>query len=170
MSLSPIRLLGALCVSAFAASAPQMAQIWSLSALKQIDAEMTAAPRNHGLSVKTIGVVGVDPGSIPAAVNQFAPNSLLLVDRTETGESEIHATQNDITTIIEGTATLVTGGKLTKDRKISTNEIRGESITGTDRRAVKAGDIIMVPANMPHQFVLKPGERLVYTVFKAEAH
>lgn len=157
-------------ICACAANAPQSVQVWSLSALKQVDAQMTAGPRNHGLAVKTISVIGTDPASISSSVKEFAPNSLLLVDRIATGESEIHVTQNDVTTILEGTATLITGGKLTGERKISDSEIRGESITGTDRRPVKAGDILLVPANMPHQLVLKPGEHLLYTVFKAPAH
>ena len=158
------------CLAASAASAPQTVQVWSLAALKQVDAQMAAGTRNHGLAVKTISVVGVDPAAISSSVKEFAPNSLLLVDRISTGESEIHVTQNDVTTILEGTATLSTGGKLTGERKISDTEIRGESLTGTDRRPVKAGDILLVPANMPHQLVLKPGEHLLYTVFKAPAH
>src|SRR5271163_4870636 len=111
-TLRCFRLIGALSLFALAASAPKTAQIWSLSALKEIDSQMVAGSRNHGLAVKTISVVGVDPANISSSVTSFAPNSLLLVDRIATGESEIHTTQNDVTNIIEGSATLITGGKL----------------------------------------------------------
>jgi mannose-6-phosphate isomerase-like protein (cupin superfamily) len=155
-------------LAALAGGAPPTVQMWSVAALKQLDAQMTAGARNQGLAVKTIGVIGVDPSAISSAVNQFPANALLLVDRISTGESEIHATQSDVMTIIEGSATLITGGKLTEERKISDTEMRGKSLTGSERRPVKAGDVIMIPATLPHQLVLKPGERLIYTVFKAE--
>lgn len=153
---------------AFAASAPPTVQSWSLSALKQIDVQMTAAPRNQGLAVKTIGVIGIDSAAVPDSVKQFPPNALLLVDRISTGESEIHATQSDVMNIVEGSATLITGGRLTAERKISDTEMRGTSLTGTERRPVKSGDVIMIPAKLPHQLILKPGEHLLYTVFKVE--
>ena len=157
------------CLTAVAADGPQAIQVWSLSALKKVDAEMTAGARNKGLAVKTISVIGVDPGAISSSVQQFPPNSLLLVDRISTGESEIHTTQNDVMNILEGSATLITGGKLTGERKISDTETRGESLTGNDRRPIKAGDMVLIPAKLTHQLVLKPGEHLVYTVFKSEA-
>lgn len=165
--LRPLRVAGVLSLCAWAASPPTTPQIWSLAELKQIDAQMTAAPRNHGLAVRTISVNGGDPGA--AVPGKTAPNSLLLADRIATGDSEVHTTQMDIGNIIEGSATLVTGGTLTGERKVSDTEMRGESLTGTDRRVVKAGDVFVIPAGMPHQLVLGPGERLIYTVFKAEA-
>jgi mannose-6-phosphate isomerase-like protein (cupin superfamily) len=164
------KIFSLLAVSAFAADGPAEIQYWSAAALKKVDMEMRAGTRNKGLAVKTISVIGVDPSAISSSVKEFPPNSLLLVDRISTGESEIHTNQNDVMTILEGSATLITGGKLTGERKISDTEIRGESLTGTGKRPVKVGDIILIPAKLPHQLVLKPGEHLTYTVFKAETH
>jgi hypothetical protein len=131
-------------LTALAAGPPPAVQSWSRSALKQIDAEMTATPRNKGLAVKTIGVIGIDPSAVSTSVQQFPANALLLVDRISTGESEIHTTQSDVMNIMEGAAALITGGKLTEERKISDTEIRGTSLTGTEQRPVKAGDVIVI--------------------------
>jgi len=96
---------------------------------------MAAEPGNRGLAVKTMEVM-----KSPAAPSEtFAPNTLLLVDRSSTGESEIHQTEHDILSVISGSATLIMGGTIVAPRNTGATEVRGDSIQGGVRgRAVSA--------------------------------
>ena len=54
-------------------------------------------------------------------------------------------------------ATLVTGGTLVNPQTQKSGEIRGTSISGGERHPVQAGDIIHIPAGVPHQLVVEKG-------------
>jgi quercetin dioxygenase-like cupin family protein len=87
---------------------------------------------------------------------------------TAPGQVEIHAHDTDIFYITEGTATLVTGGQTEKGAPTAAGEIRGEKIMGGTTRALQKGDIVVVPAGVPHWFteVSNPFLYLVVKVTK----
>jgi hypothetical protein len=81
---------------------------------------------------------------------------------TPTGISHDHQTETYI--IVSGGGTLVTGGRIANGRKSApdspvTKILNGPScsgpIVGTDvvRKAVKTGDIIIIPAGVPHGWI-----------------
>jgi mannose-6-phosphate isomerase-like protein (cupin superfamily) len=81
---------------------------------------------------------------------------------TATGIAHDHQTENYI--IISGSGTLVTGGRIVNGRKSApdsqvTRVLNGPScsglIVGDDvvKRAVKTGDIIIIPAGVPHGWI-----------------
>jgi quercetin dioxygenase-like cupin family protein len=55
----------------------------------------------------------------------------------------------------------MTGGKLQKP-----GELRGTSIEGGQKRPLKTGDIIHIPAGMAHQIIVTPGKPITYFVVK----
>ena len=85
--------------------------------------------------------------------------------RTAGGEAELHATDADIFHVLEGTATFVTGGTLVGGRETAPGETRGTSLDGGTPYALKAGDVITIPAGVPHWFKDVQG-RLRYFVVK----
>jgi mannose-6-phosphate isomerase-like protein (cupin superfamily) len=54
--------------------------------------------------------------------------------------------------VIDGSATLVTGGKLTEEKRTNAENLTGSGIEGGTPRPVAKGDFIIVPENTPHWF------------------
>lgn len=84
--------------------------------------------------------------------------------RDAPGQAEVHALDTDILYILDGTATLVTGGKAVEARETAPNERRGASITGGATRRLAKGDIVIIPNGVAHQFTEVQGPFLYYTV------
>jgi mannose-6-phosphate isomerase-like protein (cupin superfamily) len=81
------------------------------------------------------------------------------------GEVEVHDTDTDIFYVVEGHATLVTGGTLTGGRHTAPDEIRGGTLAGGERRHLAQGDVIVVPKGVPHWFKEVPSS-IEYFVVK----
>jgi hypothetical protein len=47
-------------------------------------------------------------------------------------------------------------------KNTSPTEVRGTSIRNGIERKVSAGDVINMPAGLPHQFLLEPGKQIKY--------
>jgi glc operon protein GlcG len=86
--------------------------------------------------------------------------------REKSGLVEIHEKDTDIIHVLTGTATLVTGGTMVDGKTIGPDEIRGQRIDGGDTRTIVPGDVVVVPAGVPHWFKEVPGP-LTYYVVKA---
>lgn len=84
--------------------------------------------------------------------------------RDKPGLAEIHALDTDIIYVLQGTATLVTGGTAVEAKEITANEIRGSRIEGGMTRQLSKGEVIIVPNNTPHWFKDVNGEFLYYTI------
>jgi glc operon protein GlcG len=68
------------------------------------------------------------------------------------GQAEVHRTDTDIFYVLDGSATVVTGGELLEPRDVAAGEVRGSSIRGGVERALRGGDVITIPAGVPHWF------------------
>lgn len=84
--------------------------------------------------------------------------------RTEPGQAEIHLRDTDIIYILEGSATIVTGGSAVDAKATAADELRGSSIEGGESRQLARGDVITVPAGTPHWFKDVKGPLNYYTV------
>jgi glc operon protein GlcG len=84
--------------------------------------------------------------------------------REKAGLAEVHEQDADLIRVLDGAATLVTGGKVIGGRSVSSGEIRGASIDNGDTRKLAKGDVIIVPAGVPHQFTEVTNPFLYYVV------
>ena len=84
--------------------------------------------------------------------------------RDKPGLAEIHKLDTDIIYVLQGTATLVTGGTAVDAKQIAPDEIRGSRIEGGTTRQLSKGEVIIVPNNTPHWFKDVNGEFLYYTI------
>jgi glc operon protein GlcG len=84
--------------------------------------------------------------------------------RDAPGQAEIHARDTDIIYVLEGTATIVTGGKATAAKETAPNEQRGASIEGGASQRLAKGDVLIVPNGVAHQFTEVQAPFLYYTV------
>jgi glc operon protein GlcG len=84
--------------------------------------------------------------------------------RDKDGQSEIHTRDTDIVYVLEGSATLTTGGTMVNGSTTGQGELRGETIRGGVSRTLVKGDVVVVPAGVPHQFTGVNGPFLYYVV------
>jgi len=54
--------------------------------------------------------------------------------------------------VIDGSATLVTGGKLKDEKRTNAENLTGTGIEGGNPQAITKGDFVIVPENTPHWF------------------
>ena len=72
--------------------------------------------------------------------------------RNAPGVVEVHTRDTDIIYILEGSATLVTGGTLIDPKAIEPEEIRSKDVRGGETRRISKGEVIVVPNGTPHWF------------------
>jgi glc operon protein GlcG len=91
--------------------------------------------------------------------------------REAAGVGEVHVRDTDILYVLEGQATLVTGGTLVEPREVAPDELRGSAIAGGEAREIAKGDVVIVPNGTPHWFrsVQPPVLYYVVKVTDAEA-
>ena len=90
----------------------------------------------------------------------------MLAYREATGSSELHEHEADILVIQGGEGTILTGGKLVGSHVEKAGELRGTSIEGGERHAIAQGDVIHIPAGVPHQILVDKGKPVTYFVVK----
>ncbi len=78
---------------------------------------------------------------------------------------EIHENEADLFYVIEGRATQVLGGSIVGGRQTAPGQIRGSKIEGGQTYQLNKGDVMWVPAGMPHWFPEIP-EPLSYLLVK----
>src|SRR5207245_11547458 len=62
--------------------------------------------------------------------------------RVEPGQAEIHTHDTDVIDVVDGSATLVTGGKAIDAKEIGPNELRGTKIEGDQEHQITKGEVI----------------------------
>ena len=108
-----------------------------------------------------------------SAMKQLAdfPNeSILEVHREADGQIEWHETQSDIFFVQSGTATLLVGGTYVNGETVAPHEKRNGTIQGGVRQKLAAGDVVRIPAKVPHQVLLDGGHEFTYLVVKAKSY
>jgi mannose-6-phosphate isomerase-like protein (cupin superfamily) len=104
---------------------------------------------------------GVAPAGSPQKI-QFGNHGWALAHREKSGVVENHLTRAIVMVVQSGEATLVVGTDVVDATNSSPTEIRGTSIRNGTISKVSAGDIINMPAGLPHQFILEPGQQITY--------
>jgi hypothetical protein len=90
-------------------------------------------------------------------------------DRTVSGSVEVHDSWIDVTFVQGGNARLITGGTVTGSHLQSPGEHRGGAISGGTTRTIATGDMIVIPAHVPHQYQITNGQSLRYLTIKVAA-
>lgn len=66
--------------------------------------------------------------------------------------ASLHEAQAELFYVIEGSATMLTGGTLVAPTRNGTN-LSGTGIEGGTRNPFSKGDFLIVPSGVPHQFI-----------------
>jgi mannose-6-phosphate isomerase-like protein (cupin superfamily) len=72
-------------------------------------------------------------------------------EKRENDMVELHDGSDDYYYVLDGTATLMLGGKLDDPKEVSPGEWRSKTATGGQKVVINKGDLIFVPRGTPHQ-------------------
>jgi mannose-6-phosphate isomerase-like protein (cupin superfamily) len=99
------------------------------------------------------------------------PNEyFLLAHRVADGQPELHETESDIFVVQSGSGTLLYGGTLNGAETVAPHEKRNGTIQGGTRQKLAAGDIVRIPARVPHQLLLDGTKDFTYFVVKVKGY
>jgi mannose-6-phosphate isomerase-like protein (cupin superfamily) len=136
------------------AAEPAGYRYWSAADLKGLAKTLAPRVNPQKVALETLGAFGHDRA--------------LAVHREGSGEAELHETEADVIVVVSGAGTLVIGGTMPGSKTTSPGEVRAPSVEGGDRQKLAPGDILHIPAKIPHQVVLEPGAKITYFTFKAK--
>jgi glc operon protein GlcG len=133
-------------------------------------AKVAAAGLASVAEAPALEVTQLDAERMRAAFAKGAPlleNDLYKVHasrRDAAGQAEVHLRDTDVIYVLEGTARLVTGGRVVDGKEIAPDEIRGPRIEGGITRELSPGELVVVPNGTPHWFEAVPGPFVYYVV------
>lgn len=90
--------------------------------------------------------------TVSKPILQLAPYNANLEYRVAVGPASVHEREAELFYVIDGAATLVTGGKLVNEKRTNAENLGGTAIEGGKSQAVAKGDFVIVPENTPHWF------------------
>jgi len=103
-------------------------------------------------------------------IKDFPNENFILAHREADGQPEVHETQVDVVLVRSGSATLLVGGTLVNGETVSPHERRNGTINGGVRQKLETGDVVRIPAGMPHQFFLDGAREITYLVVKVKGY
>lgn len=145
-------------VVAVLATAPLTTQqaefgLWSAAELSQ---------RNAALATK----VGADHSSRETLAD-YGHHRFRLLYRNADGLPEQHDTIVDVVMVQSGEGTLQLGGDMIGRRAGSgAGEYLGTRLEGGTRHRLGPGDVVHIPAGIPHSFLVPQGKHLTYVLVK----
>ena len=107
-------------------------------------------------------------GSASETLEKYPHHYTMLAFRRRSGGGELHQHFADVFYILDGHAPVLTGGQLVDPKTTAPGEIRGKSVDGGAKQELRAGDVVHIPAGMPHQMLLDEGDSITYFVIKVE--
>lgn len=107
-------------------------------------------------------------GSSGATLGDYGSHALKLSVRTVSGGAEVHTHFDDIMVVTGGTAELNTGGTVIDPQTGANGEIKGSGIRGGKTQTIVVGDIVHIPAGVPHQMIVPKGT--TFSAFVVKVH
>jgi len=102
-----------------------------------------------------------DAPLVSKSILMMAPYRAQLEYRPGTAPAALHEKNAELMVVVQGAGNIVTGGKLVDAKRVNANNLSGSSITGGNSQAVGVGDMLIVPANIPHQIIPTGGAPIV---------
>jgi mannose-6-phosphate isomerase-like protein (cupin superfamily) len=128
--------------------------IWRASDLKAKEKELAGKATPERMASDTLA--------------NYGNHLTMLAHRKANGEPEVHEKMADFFVVESGEATLLVGGKVAGGKTTSPGEIRGGTIEGGEKQKLTVGDVVHIPAGVPHQLLLDRGKNFTYFVIKVE--
>jgi len=147
---------GLLVVPAFAAG-PAGFGMWRTAELKQ---------RDEALSKK----VGPDH-SARETLADYGDHRFRMLYRDADGVPEQHDNIVDVVIVQSGEGSLLLGGHMINPKaSAGAVDYLATGIEGGERHPLGAGDVVHIPARIPHSFLVPKGKHITYVLVKFPAH
>jgi mannose-6-phosphate isomerase-like protein (cupin superfamily) len=144
-----------LFTTSFAAEESSFA-LWTPSVIEQHEAKLMRAVASDHSSRETLA--------------DYGDHRFRLLYRDADGLPEEHDKIVDVVLVHSGEGTLMLGGTMTgKKGSAGTGEYLGTVLTGGERHPLAAGDIVHIPAGIPHSFLVPAGKHITYVLLKFPA-
>ena len=128
--------------------------LWRAAELQQRNEAIVARMRTDGSSRETLADYGSGGGS----------HRLRFIRRDRDGWPELHDDIIDVVFIQSGQGTVLVGGEMTGE-----SNVPGSVINGGSRYSVAAGDVLHIPAKMPHAYLTTQGDHITYVLVRVPA-
>jgi mannose-6-phosphate isomerase-like protein (cupin superfamily) len=151
MRLSVMLMMASLAISSYAQT-ENKAQVFSGQAVTSQLMALLQAAKGSGGSGTTLG--------------DYKSHAIKLSVRAASGGAEVHAQYDDIFLVTEGKANLITGGSVVNPKTDIDGETKGSSIENGKSVTIAKGDVVHIPAGVPHQLILVPGNEYSSIVVK----
>jgi len=107
-------------------------------------------------------------GIASSKLNEYPNHFTMIALRSKNGGAEVHESYADFFFVVRGSAKLLTGGTVQDAKTVSLGEIRGKSVLNGAETTLNEGDIVHIPATVPHQLLLPEGGTFLYFVIKVK--
>ncbi len=118
----------------------------------QPDKTYTSAKEVVALIAKAKSERKQDQPTLVQNLLRLAPYNVNLEYRAGVGPAAQHEQEAEMFYVIDGSGTLVTGGKLVNEKRTNAANLTGTAIANGKSQAVAKGDFVIVPENTPHWF------------------
>jgi len=126
-----------------------------------------AAPKVEYFSSAQLAHIAQPVDGVAAKQFLNGPGSnVYIVRRDKTGEAEVHMALNDIFVVKSGHAKITVGGHITGNHETAPTEWRGGDITGGTDYSLGPGDVLFIPAGLPHKVLVPPKASITYVTVK----
>ena len=99
----------------------------------------------------------------------YGDHRFRMLYRDADGNPEQHDAIIDVVIVESGEGTLQLGGVMAGKRATSAGEWLGTRLDGGDRHPLGPGDVVHIPAGVPHAFLVPGGKHVTYVLLKIPA-
>ena len=92
-----------------------------------------------------------DKNSLGQQMLKLGPYSINMEHRVMGQAAAIHEKEAELFYVIDGSGTIVTGGKLVNEKRTNEANLTGTAVEGGVSKKISKGDWVLVPENVPHQ-------------------
>jgi mannose-6-phosphate isomerase-like protein (cupin superfamily) len=76
----------------------------------------------------------------------------------------LHETEAELIVVVDGAGTLVSGGKLTEEKRTNPTNLSGTEVEGGTLQRIAKGDYVFIPENTPHSFRKTEGRLVIMSI------
>jgi mannose-6-phosphate isomerase-like protein (cupin superfamily) len=143
------------CMAPLAPAQAPTVDHWTPSQILAKAAELD--PKAHG-----------PDGAASTKLEEYPNHYTMVALRHKDGGGELHENFADFFYVVKGHATLLTGGALQDAKAVAPGELRGSAVLNGAQTILNVGDVVHIPAGVPHQLLVATNSTFVYFVIKVK--
>jgi mannose-6-phosphate isomerase-like protein (cupin superfamily) len=153
-------------VAVVGVAAIAMAQQPTQQGVQAPDKTFTSAADVEAMIAKAKNERKPDQPNFSQALVKLAPYTVNLEYRIEGIDTPatLHEKEAELIYVVEGTATLTTGGKLVGEKRSNPSNLSGTGVEGGTPQRISKGDYVFVPEKTPHSFTKTQGRLVIMSI------